>query len=157
VVQDQFANPLHQPIAMTVFDGNTASDRLALIGSWDGMVRTFTPNTPTDDGWPINSEVLIGPFVSDDLDEIMVKDLQMVLGAGSGQVTVGLLSGASAEQALAATPFPLGNWLPGRNLSTGVRRAGHAHYIQITSSNQWAMESVRARIAALGKVRRRGF
>jgi hypothetical protein len=141
---------------MTVFDGNTASDRLALIGSWDGYVRTFTPNTATDDGYPINSQVFIGPILTKDLDAILVKDLQMVLGATSGQVNGYILTGASAEQALSSVAIDVAVWQAGRNLSDYVRRSGHAHWIVLKSTNQWAMESVRVRIAAKGKVQRRG-
>ncbi len=105
----------------------------------------------------ISSKVLIGPLLTKDFDEMLLKDLQAILGTGSGNVTWSVFVGATAEGALASVGTLPGTWSAGRNLLSLVRRSGHAIYLQITSTNQWAMESIRARIASLGKVRRRGY
>lgn len=155
---DQFANTNHNPLCCCVFDGNTPGDRAALITSWDGYVRSLSsPTQTTDDTVAIASDVVIGPLKTKDLDELIAKDLQAVLGESSSSVTYAVYIGTSAEKALNTTPVCTGTWAAGRNLSNLVRRAGHALYVRITSSNPWAMEQIRIRIADQGKVRRRGY
>lgn len=154
---DVFANPLHNPISCCVFDGNDPNDRAPLVGGYDGYVRTLSPTATDDDGTPIDSEVILGPILTADLDEMLLKDIQIALGATSGPVSYEILVGSTAEIALASTPFLTGAWTePGRSLTSMVRAAGHAVYIRFTASNPWAMESLRARVAGQGKVRRRG-
>ncbi len=154
--QDVFANKRHNPVASCVFDGNLTNDRVALIGSWDGYVRAFDHTAEDDDGSLIVSEVLIGPLVSKNLDELLLKDLQAVLGETSGDVTYEVFSGKTAEAALSRASVGSGTWGSGRNLLSLVRAAGHALYVRVTSTNRWSLETIRARFAGTGAVRRRG-
>lgn len=153
---DSFGNNDHNPLCCCTFDGNTSDDRVALIGSWDGYVRFLDAAATDDDGTEITSTVVIGPFLTADLDEVLLKDVQALLGATSGVVSYSFHVGQSAETALAATAVATGTWDANRNLSDFVRRSGHAIYVRITATNQWAMESIRLRLVSLGKVRRRG-
>ncbi len=152
--QDIFANNNHNPLCCVTLDGNNPGDRVPLIGSWDGYVRSVDSLTD-DDGTPINSAVLIGPLLTPNLDDMMLYELQAILGETSATVTYAVYVGSSAERALSTQPVVTGVWQPGRNLATFVRRAGHAIYVQLASSSPWAMEAVRARLGTLGKVRRR--
>lgn len=152
----EFANKRHNPLACCTFDGNLPGDRVALIGSWDGFVRYFDPDATADDGHPISSSVLIGPLVTRDLDDLLLKDLQAVLGETSGEVTYEVFAGSTAEIATSRPVVASGTWGPGRNLLSLVRASGHAVYIRISSANRWSLETIRARLAGTGKVRRRG-
>jgi hypothetical protein len=152
-----FANNDHNPVCCVVFDGNLPADRVALIGGWDGYVRSFDPDATDDDGTAIVASVLIGPLNTKDLDDLLLKDLQVILGESSADVTYAIYSGATAELALSSPAVLTGTWSAGRNLLTFLRISGHALYIQITSSQRWAMEQIRARLGATGKVRRRGY
>lgn len=154
--QDRFASTNYDPLACCVIDGNTPGDRVAVIGSWDGYVRTISPTATTDDGSAISSSVVVGPLVTENLDEILFKDLQGVLGETSGSVTWSAYVGASAEKALSSTAIATGTWAAGRNLTSLIRRSGHALYIKVTATNAWALEQVRSRVASQGKVRGRG-
>jgi hypothetical protein len=154
--QDVFANNYHNPLCCTVFDGNNPGDRVPLVGSWDGYVRAIDPTATTDDGTSVASAVVLGPLVTANLDELLVKDLQAVLGETSGTVSYAVYTGATAELALSSSPIATGTWGAGRNLSNHVRRAAHALWVKITASTPWAMEAVRVRLSGLGKVRRRG-
>ena len=153
---DQFADKRHDPLCCVTFDGNRPQDRAALIGSWDGYVRSLSGSATKDDTIPIESEVVIGPLNTPDLDEILVKELQAVLGVTSGDVEYAIHSGATVEEALDNDAAASGTWNAGRNLSSLVRRAGHALYVRISSTDAWAMEQIRVRMAGTGKVRRRG-
>jgi len=153
---DQFASPLFDPLTCATFDGNLPTDRVAVIGSWDGFVRSISTLAPDDDGLPILSDVVIGPINSPDLDDFLLKDLQAILAENSGDVTYSVYVGNSAEAALNNPPVATGTWESGRNDDTFVREAGYAVYVRITANNQWAMETIRARVATQGKVRQRG-
>jgi hypothetical protein len=152
---DVFANANHSPAATCVYDGNTPGDRVVLLGSWDGYVRAFDATAADDDGTPISSSVLLGPLVTKDMDELLLKYLKAVLGETSGQVSYQVFVGPTAEKATSLPAVASGTWQAGQDLNTLVRRAGHAVYVQLTATNPWAMEKVRASVEALGEVRRR--
>ena len=152
--QDQFANPYHNPLTCCTFDGNTPDDRVPLIGSWDGYVRQIDPFATDDDGWPINGEVILGPILTQDMDEMRLDELQAVLGEESSDVAYSVYVGQTAEQALASDPVSEGVFEAGRNISEPVRLSGHAIYVKLSGSN-WQMESIRLRMKSLNAVRRR--
>ena len=152
---DVFATNSINPLCCVAFDGNTLNYRIALIGCQDGYVRCFQQAAVTDDGTAMASAVVLGPILTRDLDEVLLKDIQGVLGATSGNVTWSVYVGATAEQALASTAVATGTWGPGRSFNTPIRRAGHALWVKVSATGYWAMEEVRARIAGQGRVRRR--
>lgn len=152
---DNFANTNHNPLCCVAADGNDPNDRLLLIGSWDGYVRVLDPEAVDDDGTPITSEVLIGPILTQEQDEMLLKEMQAVLAVGSGDVTFGVQVGRTAEEAVVAAAAVTGTWAAARNLTSPVRRSGHAIYIKLSATTRWAMESIRTVFAGRGKVRRR--
>lgn len=153
--RDTFKNENHNPLCCVTLDGNEPDDRVLLLGSWDGWVRASDRTATDDDGSPIESSVLLGPILTVELDEMLVKDLQAVLGEDSGDVTWAVYAGRTAEAALAAEPVASGTWTGSRNFTNSVRQAGNAVYVSVSSKNPWAMETIRARIDGQGKVRRR--
>lgn len=155
---DVFGNNDHNPLAMCTVDGNEPDDRAVLLGGFDGYVRTLSRTAQDDDGTPIVSSVVLGPILTPDLDDVMLKTLQAVLSETSGEVTYEVYVGTTAEHALSTAPVVTGTWTAGRNLISPVRRSGHAVYIRLISTNHWAMESVRVEVnQSLGKIRRRGY
>lgn len=152
---DQYANNDHNPLACCAFDGNLPDDRAALIGGWDGYVRSLSTDATDDDGTAIASTVVIGPLNTKDLDELLIKDLQCVMGENSEDVLYSVHVGTTAEEALSSNAVATGTWSAGRNSSNLIRRSGHALYVKITATDSWSMEQIRARIAGSGKVRRR--
>ncbi len=155
----QYANPDHNPLCCCTFDGNDPDDRVPLIGSWDGVVRTIEESATTDDGTRIDSEVLIGPFVSKDFAELTIRDALPVMGMNSNPVYYDVLTGRSPEEALASTPKETGVWQPGRGFSSYLNWSGHAIYFKIRSRptlpNDWSMESVRITLRDRGRLRAR--
>jgi hypothetical protein len=158
--KDRFKNKKHYPICACTLDGNTANDRVVLIGSWDGFIRAFDPDQTTDDGVVIESEVWLGPFVTKDFDEVTLKGMQAILATASGRVNYSVFVGRTPEAALASAPLLRGSgtWTFSRNLSSlGGKIAGHAIFIRLTSTDRWAMEGIRAMFSPnLSKIRRRG-
>jgi hypothetical protein len=154
--QKEHANNYHNPLCSCVFDGNSLEDRVILTGSWNGFVMKIDPAAETDDGTPIRSSVVLGPWLTDNLDEMMLESLQAILGASSGEVTYEVLVGETAEQAILTEPIDSGVWTAGRNPTEFIRRSAYAVYLRLTSTNRWMMESIRAGIRTLGTVRGRG-
>lgn len=152
---DVFSNTSHNPVACVAFDGNRPDDRHILIGSWDGYVRELDHTASDDDGTNISSSVLIGPILTAELDEMLLKDIQAVMAETSGAVTYSILAGDTPEVAIGSTARVTGTFTAGRNPTQPIRCADHALYIKITATTKWAMESVRTRFAGRGKVRRR--
>jgi hypothetical protein len=153
----------HNPKCVHLFDGDDPDDRVVLMGSWDGYMRMIDETAEDDDGETIDSHVLIGPLVTKELDELMVRDLQFVMGADSGEVTWELFTGNNAETALAKAqdddeePDRTGTLTSGRNLTELVRQAGYASYIKLKAQSAWQLELIRAGMERLGKVRARGL
>ncbi len=153
--EDTFADHNLDPLCCVTFDGNEPGDRVPLIGSWDGYVRAIDPEAEDDDGFAIASDVVIGPFLTANMDDVLNKDLQAMLGETSGPVDFGVYVGSTAEKALTSIPVVTGTFVKGRNFTTPIRRSGHAIWIRLSSTVPWAMESIRIRIATQGKVRMR--
>lgn len=154
--QDEFANDNHNPLCCCTFDGNLPGDRVPLIGSWDGYVRFFDAEATQDDHYDIASSVTIGPVTTPNLEEVLLKDIQALLGTDSGDVNFAVHVGETAEAALSSTAVATGSWVAGRNYASHIRRAGHALYVKITATNPWAIEAIQGRVTGTGKVRRRG-
>lgn len=154
--KDVFGNTAFNPLATCSIQGNTQADRQLLIGSWDGYTRIFSPDADDDDGKPFEAYVFIGPILTTNLDTVILKDAQAVLGESSGNVTFQIYTGHTPEAALASDPVFTGSWQAGLNLTRGIRRADHALYLKITSTERWTLETIRVRLEATGKVRMRG-
>jgi hypothetical protein len=73
-----FGDADFDPLAIHVFDGDLPDDRVILLGGRDGYIRAMDHTAEDDDGIDIDSEVLIGPFVTKDMDPILLKDLQAI-------------------------------------------------------------------------------
>lgn len=158
-----FANDDHNPLCCCQFDGNLSSDRVALIGSWDGYVRAIDRTATDDDGTEIVQEVIIGPIASKNLDELTISEAICTLGAGSADVFYDLLLGRTPEQALASDPVETGVWQAGREVSAYMNWSAHAFYIRLRSktpvsgrNNRWAMETIRLKVRGRGPTRGRG-
>jgi hypothetical protein len=152
---DEYAEDDFNPLCCVNLDGNEPGDRVSLIGSWDGYVRALDPDAVDDDGEDIASEVWIGPLLTPTTDEMMLREVQGVLAAGSGDVGWNVHVGRTAEEALDSTAVASGTFTSGRGVTFPVRRAAHAIYVKLTSTVPWAMEQIRARLTTHGKVRRR--
>ncbi len=152
---DVFDNPNHNPLCCVTYDGDGPMDRMALIGSWDGYVRWLQPEAVDDDGTDIASSVVIGPFLTPQMDDIMCQDLQANLGQFSGDVDYAVHVGASADIALGSAPVRTGTWSAGHSSTGYVGQSGRAVYLKLTSTNVWMMEMIKLRIKTLGMVRQR--
>jgi hypothetical protein len=155
---DRFGNKKHNPLASCVIDGNAPGDRVVLIGSWDGFIRSFDPDAEDDDGTPIESEVWIGPLLTKNFDEIKLQSIQAILAEASGDVNWAIHVGRTAEEALtSAATDASGTWSASRGVTELIRKSGHAIFLRLSSTNRWALEGIRAALSPiLSKIRMRG-
>ncbi len=123
---DVFGDPLYNPRSVAVFDGDNPDDRAVLLGCQDSYIRIIDFAATQDDRKEIDSFVVLGPLVTKNLDELILKDIVAVLSEGSGDVTYEVYVGQTAESALASAPVASGTWGSSRNFNVGIRRAGHA-------------------------------
>lgn len=151
-----YGNPYHNPVCCCQFDGNEPGDRVLLIGSWDGRVRFHSRDAQDDDGTAIESEVVLGPFLTKNLDEVMFHNFQTVLGEESGDVEFDVLLGRTAEAALSSTSQRTGSLTSGRNLLKPIQRAAHALYLRMSSDEKWSHEQTRVELSDRGPVKQRG-
>lgn len=154
---DQFASTAFDPLCSCVLDGNDPTDRVVVLGCWDGFVRTLDHTATKDDTLPIESFVVLGPIVTDIGDEMLLFELQAVLGEEAGDVAYEIFTGETAEIALSNPAVESGTLSAGRNLPSFIRRAAHAIYIRLSSDDAWQMEGIRLRIATRGKIRMRSL
>jgi hypothetical protein len=157
---DRFEDTAHNPLCSAVVDGNRPEDRCVVVGGWDGYVRKIDADATDDDGEPIESEVLIGPLRSPNLDDIVTDQLQVIMGEDSGEVELEFLAGKTAEAALASAPLRVGTAGAGRSPTFSKRVAGHATYLRVTQTGEpardgWAIEEARLRVQPKGLARRR--
>ena len=155
--KDTFANNNFNPVTLTTFDGNTADDRVTIIGSWDGYVRAIDMAATDDDNTDIESSVVLGPITSETFDEMTIRDVQAILGESSDPVTYNVYVGNTPEEALSSTSVESGTFGAGRNPTTSIRRTGYSVHVKLSSTGQWSMEQLMMLVATRGKARRRAW
>ncbi len=163
----KYASPKQNPKCSHAFDGDDASDRIILIGSWDSHVRAVDTETGLDDGLQFESYVALGPIVAPDGGELRLDEIQAMLGQDSGDVEYYIVSANDPQAALESVTktFPgdwsgakrSGEWTGGRGPTANTRVAGHAMYVYVRGLSRWALEAVRVKLVHLGWTRGRGF
>lgn len=154
--QDQFATSNMNPLALVVFDGSLPGDRHTLIGSFDGFVRSIDPTTTTDDGTNIASSVMLGPLQTQDVDDMLLKEMTGILGVNSGTVSYSVFVGTTAEIALSNSAVRTGTFsVAGMNYNQPIRSRGHGVWVELTAMTPWALEHIRSIVATKGKISRR--
>ena len=154
-VTDKHLHIGHQPFAVHVSDGDLAEDRTIFLGGRDGRVRYISDLADDDDGYPINSEVWLGPISTKQQDDIMLCTLRAILSADSGDVTYEVYVGDTVEEARASSRVAWGTWSASKNTINPIERSGFAIFIRIVGVSPWAIEMVRATYKVLGPSRRK--
>jgi hypothetical protein len=152
-----FANDEHQPVAVGRVRKNGVEE-VAMLGRGGGWLF-FDPDSDDDDGTAVTSAVVLGPVMiaPNDVDDAVLAELSGVLAEGSGDVTWGLSSGVSAEQAAdraASGDFDAtGTWSDLRTPVDRPRVRAPWVAVTITSTNAWAYEAVVMKSRQLGRLR----
>ncbi len=152
-----------QPIAACRLSGSDLPD--VLFGCKDGFLRKFSDAATDDDGTGIESHVLIGPIrlPSEDLSDGLLSEIHGVLGAGSGDVSWGIVTGSTAESAESAAVDAVGGtttgvvasgtFSAGRGGANRPRSRGAWVVIWLHSHAVWAYEAIVLKLEQLGRLR----
>lgn len=155
---DKYGDPKLNPMAAFAYDGDLPQDRQIYLGGRDGYIRRLALDGGDDDGYPIESHVLLGPIKTKDFDNLIHERMLATLGEGSGEVTWKLFWGKHAEEALnmaLAGESPIsGTWRAGRNRVSPTNREGFAFYLKLSSSEYWVIEKITQAFRTTGMVRR---
>lgn len=150
-----------QPTACCVIDGDLPTDREMLVGTEDGRVLKWDPDVATDDGWPIDARVLIGPVAGTEGDmEARFKRPSVMLAAELGGCHLKMF--ASDTPDVPTIPRSETRIGPGRNERMPIQVRGSYVWFQLRSasrpaapalSERWALESIRVEAVAAGRKR----
>jgi hypothetical protein len=113
------------------------------------------PQATTDDGLAISTGVWIGPLLTPNMDEMLLKEVQAELADGSAAVAFDVYAARSPEGIGLTTVRKTGLWQAGRTQTHPVRTAGHVVYLFLRCSDRWAINWVRGLAATQGKTRLR--
>jgi hypothetical protein len=130
------------PDCIVSYDADDPNDKALLLGSRDGWIYKVDA-TEDDDGTAISSNVRFFPVGTRRGTDSRLHGLELNLAESSGDVTVKLYTGQTAEQCATSTEV---RWA--RTCTAGVNRltlprlAGAWLQIEITSTARWALESL---------------
>ena len=155
--EDKFGDTTCQPTAVAVLDGDGAADRALIIGGEDGIVRRWTETVNNDDGFPIDSRVLIGPVMKPETDfEFRIDQLEAVLASDQGGGNYEIIP--TDDPGTVGNPYASGQLTAGRNPIIRSRARGAAIYIRLSNSSvgeRWALEDIAVHGAGAGRRRLR--
>lgn len=153
------ATNFHQPKFAVTFGGAPTRARKACIASADGYIREWSG--ATDDGSPISSSVILGPYPVDAANGIDGILSELVARTDKDSVSVGVevYAAESAEEASQAaiagtSPDYTFTCSPGRSQQMRPRIRGASFCVKIVASGVWAFESMSGMIASGGRNRR---
>lgn len=154
--EDRFGSVNVQPASAMVLDGDSVGDRRLLLGCSDGYIRQWDEAATNDDGFPIDSYCLMGPYQLNADREVKIQHVRAVLAQGLG--------GANLEFYAEDHPDELGvaKWAgrlnPGLNENIRARTRGSYAYVRLqnaVSTERWALESVHLGMVTGGRRRLR--
>lgn len=133
-------------------NGDAPQDRAMILACSDGFLRTPSASRSDDDGYPVNSRVLIGPIsVGASAYETMMQNIQVMLDLWSGYCTMNVYVSETAVSPRKLTH----SWVlrPGLNAPFSGRCSGGYLWVEIQSQSRWALERITA-VLARGAPRR---
>lgn len=148
---DQWSVSTIQPTCVAVMDGDTAADRVVLVGCEDAYIRKFSKTANIDSGvlngtnYPIDASVLIGPLAPKETGtEVIFSRLSAVLANDlDARPTLNVYVTDRAD--FLGSPVWSGQLIPGRNPFKNFKARGAFVYLEIASSDpiaRWAYEQI---------------
>jgi len=136
-----FADATIQPTCVAVLDGDDPDDRVVAIGCEDGFVRRPSFTATSDDGWPIDSYVTIGPFM-DESGQVRLRNPKITLARDQGGCWVELLAGDTPD--VLGEPVAQARLGPGQNPKMMIGARGAYCWLRLRNSaagQRWSLES----------------
>lgn len=160
--KQSFTKIAHDPVAMCSYDGDAPDDRVVLIGSDDGYIRYFDPDSALDDTDNMTAFVTLGPLTGNQgAVPLVLREVQGVTDQNSHAVLYEILAGDEPETALGDEDDWFdgdGTFAAGLSKVYNPRTSGYYIYTKVghTSANApWSLEGVRTRCSAVATSRGR--
>ena len=131
------ANKYHNALAVHLFDGPDPNDRAVLVGTQDGWILKFDPDAYSDDGYPIESYVLLGP-----LEDVTIAEIRATLASTSGNVQWSIHTDDDLQSAIDADAATGGELASGKNPSQWPKHHIDSGFVKLASTSPWALESL---------------
>jgi hypothetical protein len=142
-----------QPTCVATLDGDATDDRMLVFGCTDGEVRIYDETALNDDGEVIDSTVMFGPLVPEEVDaEFMVTDLEIVTKLDEAGPNWFLYASETADDPGEAMAH--GFVRQGRAPMVKARVRGAALWIRLglaSLTSRWSLESLAARFVKMGR------
>lgn len=144
------------PASMYGFDGESEDDKEFLLGGRDSFIRKLDDSATTDDGDSFISSCRFPPMhVPGSQTDVILDEVIPVLGSSSSAVTLNVFTGRTPEEASTkAAPSVARTLMAGRSNSMRQRLRASAICLELSSSDQWAFESLGVSVTAGGRGRK---
>lgn len=158
---DTFSNDGHNPTTVRLMQGDTAAERILLLGCRDGYLRYVDLEAKSDDGTAISSYIWMGPLTGPSGYNLKLRQMDMLLGQDSDPIRYEVYDGASPENAYkrGIERFS-GTWQPGRNRPELRTCSANAMFVKLMSNtlgNAWQFEQLTLAAETLGRQGSRVF
>lgn len=143
------------PDILLAYDAEEIDDKALLLGCRDGYIRKLDASTTDDDGTTITSNVRFFPISTRRGSDTRLNGIEIILAENSGDVTLKLYSGQTAEQVAISTDVRWSRTLKaGRNVLSLPRLSGNWLQIELAATTRWGLESVFGLFEEKGRSRR---
>ncbi len=162
VFPDNYAAP-HIQTSLYFHDARKKSERRLYAGCQDGYVRQWNDAVKDDDSVAIESDVLIGPIVSNDVrTKVNLRELSIQTGEDTDSVTVSIHAGKTAESVVTSerdgdAPRKARTYAGG-GLKPSMRQVANAGAVGIklsntTATSSWSLEEINVDVPDSGRVK----
>jgi len=158
-----FAEAGLDPTAVYVIDGDSAEDRLMIMGGRNGYLRNWyapyafdAPATAGGERNAIDAYVWVGPLVGGTDAEIIVRGWNVVMGENTDAATLEGYGGDSVEEAFGSTALWSKALTAGRNGTINERARGAAVLAKVSNNTVdqfFSIENMIVQPIAGGRVR----
>jgi hypothetical protein len=139
----------HDPFSSVRYDSTVLARRGILLGCRDGYIRRFDPLADSDDGAPVETEIMIGPMYPGGERDGAITELQIDLAENSAPVNWDILAAKTAESAMISQPLASGTVTTKRNFDR-PNAGGSALWLRLRGGLLWGVERIHATFQRLG-------
>jgi hypothetical protein len=146
----------HEPWVSVYYEADASARTAVVLGCRDGYLRQFSTSSASDQGTAITNYVYLGPFVPGGSSAFggLLEALVSVIDSDSGNITVDVYAGNSAEEAFDKTTadFSITITDAGRSYRSYPQVFGNTFYLKIsgTGTAAWAMEEMLLKLRRTG-------
>jgi hypothetical protein len=147
---------VYDPMSATTYQPEGSGQPLSVMGCRDGYIREFDDTAEDDDGSAFTSFVFYGPIMlgGSGYGFGVLHELVVTLDTASNDVTVGIRTGNSPQEAIGSANKYTTTCEAGRNRNRYPRLTGSVAYVIVSGTGtKWAIDSLHVTIEPRGRQR----